>query len=120
MKHNTLHTAYIQSKREREHSVTGSEGLSKAVELYLHDGITLYIRTYNYIQCLFNCAVFSVSCSVYILCVKYCVSFCLMMRKSTIYSFTFIHILNCKIYIFLNCRLAVVFVPLPYNINLIL
>ena len=28
--------------REREHSVTGSERLSKTVELYLHDGNTLY------------------------------------------------------------------------------
>ena len=29
---------------EREHSITGSERLSKTVELYLHDGNTLYIQ----------------------------------------------------------------------------
>ena len=47
MKHNTLHTAYVQSNTvEREHSVTGSERLSKIVELYLHDGITL-LYIYN-------------------------------------------------------------------------
>ena len=41
MKHNTLHTAYIQ----RKHSVTGNERLTKTVELYLHDGTILFIFT---------------------------------------------------------------------------
>ena len=44
MKHNTLHTALYRA-REREHSVTGSERLSKTVELYLHDGNTLHSIT---------------------------------------------------------------------------
>ena len=40
-----LYIQHMYRARERKQGVTRSERLSKTVEIYLHDGITLYIQS---------------------------------------------------------------------------